>query len=104
MLQIHFHLSVISLSGMFKWNVFEEESPKVIAVPPSIHEQADGTVLGMCITGTSSKDSLTTWIRLLEKTNPKLPQIPVIFRLRTPEHELAVVNDEVPPSSELTGT
>jgi len=69
---------------MFNWSLFEEEKPKALEVPPSVHEQEDGTVLAMCITGTSSKESLTSWIRLLEQTNKKLSQIPVVFRLRSP--------------------
>lgn len=75
---------------MFNWSIFEEESPKALAVPPSIHEQEDGTILGMAITGTASKDSLTSWIRFLELTNKRLAQIPVIFRLRTPESGVEV--------------
>lgn len=71
---------------LFTWNVFtEEEKPKGLYLPPSIHEQSDGTVLAMCITGTSSKDSLVMWIRALQRTNPKLQEIPVVFKLKTPE-------------------
>lgn len=72
---------------LFNWKTIFEEEREVIPAP-SIHEQEDGTVLSMCITGTSSKDSLVTWIRYLQRTNPKLEQIPVIFRLRTPESGL----------------
>jgi len=69
---------------MFNWSLFEEEKPKALEVPPSVHEQEDGTILAMCITGTSSKESLTSWIRFLERSNEKLSQIPVVFRLQSP--------------------
>lgn len=49
----------------------------------SVHEQDDGTIFAMCITGTSTKDSLLSWIRLLENDgNPKLATIPVLFKFR----------------------
>lgn len=76
----------------FQWSMFEEEKPQSLVIPPSVHEQEDGTVLAMCITGTSSKDSLASWVKFLERKNPKLAEVPVIFLLRTPEAELEVVN------------
>jgi len=79
---------------MFNWSVFEEEKPKALEVPPSVHEQDDGTVLAMCITGTSTKESVTSWIRLLEQSNEKLSQIPVVFRLRSPQAELDVLSEK----------
>jgi len=79
---------------MFNWNVFEDESPKVLAIPPSVHEQQEGTVLAMCVTGTSTKDSLTSWIRFLGLSNPNLVQTPVVFRLRTPESYVVVVDGD----------
>ena len=79
---------------MFKWSLFEEEKPKVLEVPPSVHEQDDGTILAMCITGTSTKESLTSWIRFLEHSNEKLSQIPVVFRLRSPQAELDVLSEK----------
>lgn len=72
--------------------MFEEEKPQSLVIPPSVHEQEDGTVLAMCITGTSSKDSLASWVKFLERKNPKIAEVPVIFLLRTPEAELEVVN------------
>jgi len=74
----------MNIAEMFNWSLFEEEKPKALEVPPSVHEQEDGTILAMCITGTSSKESLTSWIRFLERSNEKLSQIPVVFRLQTP--------------------
>ena len=51
----------------------------------SVHEQSDGTLLALCMTGTNSKASLKCWIRHLIKTNPDLANTPVLFRLRTPD-------------------
>ena len=56
--------------------------------PPSAHEQDDGTVLAICITGSASKDSLVSWVKFLERENPALSGIPVVFRLRSPETEI----------------
>ena len=78
----------------FKWNFLQEEGGgRDLAPIPSVHEQQDGTILGMCITGTASKDSLASWVKFLERTNPCLTKIPVVFRLRTPEAGLQVVQD-----------
>ncbi|XP_011636021.1 evolutionarily conserved signaling intermediate in Toll pathway, mitochondrial [Pogonomyrmex barbatus] len=54
---------------------------KEIIPAPTVHEQSDGTYFAMCATGTSSKDSLLSWIRCLQKTNPILNVIPVVFKL-----------------------
>lgn len=52
---------------------------------PSVHEQDDGVILGVCATGTSSRHSVISWIRFLEKSNPRLGKdIPVIFTLKSP--------------------
>ncbi|XP_014478862.1 PREDICTED: evolutionarily conserved signaling intermediate in Toll pathway, mitochondrial [Dinoponera quadriceps] len=48
---------------------------------PTVHEQDDGTYFAMCATGTSSKDSLLSWIRCLQKQNPILDIIPVVFKI-----------------------
>lgn len=92
----------LSISDTFQWSLFEEERPKSIVIPPSVHEQEDGTVLAMCITGTSSKDSLASWIRFLEKKNPMLSEIPVLFLLRTPESEVTVVDEKEQKSEVMT--
>lgn len=62
-----------------------------------MHEQEDGNILAMCITGTSSRDSLVSWIRYLQTSNPNLEQIPVIFKLRTDSQETGLVK-HVPQS------
>ena len=37
-----------------------------VARLPSVHEQEDGTILAVCATGSSSRDSLLSWVRRLE--------------------------------------
>lgn len=54
-----------------------------VDMPVTIHEQDDGVYYAMCVTGTSSKDSLLSWIRCLQKTNPILEQIPIVFKLKS---------------------
>lgn len=47
----------------------------------SVHQQDDGTIFAICATGTSTKDSLLSWIRLLEAHgNAALGEIPILFR------------------------
>ncbi|KYN05135.1 PREDICTED: evolutionarily conserved signaling intermediate in Toll pathway, mitochondrial [Cyphomyrmex costatus] len=53
---------------------------KEIILAPTVHEQDDGTYFAMCATGTSTKDSLLSWIRCLQKKNPVLTVIPVVFK------------------------
>lgn len=63
----------------------------------SIHQQDDGTIYAICATGTSTKDSLLSWIRLLEvKGNPKIVHIPVLFKFKAPvdDRALVVVNNQ----------
>jgi len=43
---------------------------KEVANVPSVHEQEDGVILAVCATGTSSHDSVLSWIRFL--VNPSL--------------------------------
>ncbi|XP_069123626.1 evolutionarily conserved signaling intermediate in Toll pathway, mitochondrial-like [Argopecten irradians] len=68
----------------------DNEEDKSILVPASIHAQDDGTVMATCITGTNSRDSVLTWIRYLQKTNPQLEHIPVLFEIKTHTGQLDV--------------
>ena len=63
---------------------FEEENYTQLVARPSEHEQEDGTIFAMCVTGTSSKDSLITWIRYLQKNNPILEHAKIVFTLKSP--------------------
>ena len=47
-----------------------------------IHEQSDSTILACCATGTSSKDSLLSWIRFLEREVPHLCNLQILFTLK----------------------
>uniref|UniRef100_A0A1B0BZR9 Evolutionarily conserved signaling intermediate in Toll pathway, mitochondrial n=1 Tax=Glossina palpalis gambiensis TaxID=67801 RepID=A0A1B0BZR9_9MUSC len=65
----------------------------------SVHQQDDGTIFAICATGTSTKDSLLSWIRLLEANgNPMLGQIPVLFRFRS---KISDKVKEIESSSEI---
>ncbi|OQR66670.1 evolutionarily conserved signaling intermediate in Toll pathway [Tropilaelaps mercedesae] len=66
---------------------FFGEKPKPshdLSLLPSVHEQTDATIYAVCSTGTSSRDSLLSWLRLLQNTNPCLGRLPVVFKLLAP--------------------
>jgi len=72
-----------------------------VTVVPSVHEQPDGVILAVCVTGTSTRDSLLSWIRLLAKDNPKLDAgLPVVFQAAVYEGQSIVVRGEDGASSE----
>lgn len=52
--------------------------------PEEAHHVGDGYVLGLCITGTSSHDSLLSWLKILQNRNPKLKDLSVVFKLERP--------------------
>ncbi|XP_018785637.1 PREDICTED: evolutionarily conserved signaling intermediate in Toll pathway, mitochondrial [Bactrocera latifrons] len=59
-------------------------SKNAVSKNRSVHQQEDGTIFAICATGTSTKDSLLSWIRLLESNgNPTLGEIPVLFRFKS---------------------
>lgn len=70
-----------------------KKSEIIVKMPKrSMHQQDDGTIYAICATGTSTKDSLLSWIRLLEGNgNPSLANIPVLFKFRTPVDDRALV-------------
>lgn len=73
---------------------FSPTDEKVVVRKPSrsIHQQDDGTIYAICATGTSTKDSLLSWIRLLETNgSPNLAHIPVLFKFRTPVDDKALI-------------
>lgn len=67
---------------------------KEIVPAPTVHEQNDGTYFAMCATGTSTKDSLLSWIRCLQKQNPILNVIPVIFKVSSFSKEQLYIDTE----------
>ncbi|XP_011877788.1 PREDICTED: evolutionarily conserved signaling intermediate in Toll pathway, mitochondrial [Vollenhovia emeryi] len=66
---------------------------KEMIVAPTVHEQNDGTYFAMCATGTSTKDSLLSWIRCLQQKNPILTVIPVVFKLMSSTREHFYIDD-----------
>ena len=58
-----------------------------------LHIENDGKYLALCITGTSSRDSLLSWIRLLELTNENLKNVQIIFTLKTMTSEIQTINE-----------
>ncbi|RZC37066.1 ECSIT domain containing protein [Asbolus verrucosus] len=67
---------------------------KHLQLSTSVHTQEDGVILALCATGTSSKDSLLSWIRHLEMDgNPTLADVPIVFTLKSGVKEVATVID-----------
>ncbi|XP_066250448.1 evolutionarily conserved signaling intermediate in Toll pathway, mitochondrial [Euwallacea similis] len=65
----------------------------ILKAIPSVHEQEDGVIYALCATGTSSKDSLLSWIRHLELDgNPTLTELSVVFMLKSMTKEVTSVN------------
>lgn len=63
-----------------------------LAPKKSVHVQDDGTIYAICATGTSTKDSLLSWVRLLERDgNDVLMQIPVLFKFKISGNNEVVV-------------
>lgn len=68
-----------------------------IAVKKSVHEQPDGIIYALCCTGVSTKDSLLSWVRLLEKDgNPNLANLAVLFKFKSPVEKHLVIMTEKP--------
>ncbi|KAK4013524.1 hypothetical protein OUZ56_026078 [Daphnia magna] len=70
---------------------------KDIIIEPSVHEQEDGTILAVAVTGTCSKDSLLSLIRFLEKKNPNLANLSILFTTNSPLGEvIPAIESSVP--------
>lgn len=74
-----------------EWPFWNERQYKL---PVTVHEQDDGTYYAMCATGISSKDSLLSWIRCLQKANPILEKIPITFKLKSSTEENVLLENE----------
>jgi len=81
-------------SVISKWMMGEKSSAGTVAKEPSIHEQEDGTILAVAATGTSSRDSLLSWIRVLEKSNPNISNMAILFTLTSPLGPVIPVTEE----------
>lgn len=60
----------------------ETSEDRGLIIVPSVHEEVDATIFAICATGTSSKDSLLSWIRCLQKTNPILGKLSIVFMFK----------------------
>merc|ERR1711872_510994 len=85
-------VSKIDLKFWFEGKSEEPEEDKGIQPIPSVHEQEDGIILAVCATGTSSRDSLLSWIRLLQESNPHLEKLTILFTQSSPLGEVMVVD------------
>lgn len=78
--------------------LFQKPKKELAKEVKSVHKQEDGVYYAVCATGSSSQDSLLSWIRLLQKENPNLGKIPVLFKLKSPsggeQEELLQVSQE----------
>lgn len=69
----------------------------------TVHEQDDGIIYGVCASGTSSKDSALSWIRILQKEKaPILETATILFRFKTPTGDIVPFNDSVATTEEKT--
>ncbi|XP_060082334.1 evolutionarily conserved signaling intermediate in Toll pathway, mitochondrial-like [Ylistrum balloti] len=80
--------SEVDWSGLNPYFTENEEDCSIF-VSPSIHSQDTGIVMATCVTGTTSRDSVVTWVRYLQKTNPKLEHIPILFSIKTHTGQVA---------------
>lgn len=76
---------------------FGGRKPSKLALKKSIHEQDDGIVYAICCTGSSTKDSLLSWVRLLEKDgNANLENLAILFKFKSPvDKHLVVATDKI---------
>ncbi|KAK4023597.1 hypothetical protein OUZ56_008997 [Daphnia magna] len=86
------------VSQLRSWILGQENlTRKDIIIEPSVHEQEDGTILAVAVTGTCSKDSLLSWIRFLEKKNPNLANLSILFATNSPLGEvIPAIESSVP--------
>ncbi|CAG2111696.1 unnamed protein product [Medioppia subpectinata] len=83
----------------------KEDRDQVLAPKKIIHLQDDGIILAIAATGTSSRDSLLSWIRLLQATNPKLKKLSVVFTQQGMSTDIQeTLADERPPPPPLNTT
>lgn len=75
---------------------FAKPKRSKLVIRKSVHEQDDGIIYAICCTGASTKDSLLSWVRLLEKDgNPNLENLAILFKFKSPvEKQLIVTSDK----------
>lgn len=72
-----------------------EVDPNWCVKIPNVHQQEDASIFGCCATGTSSKDSLLSWIRFLQLENMDLENVPILFNLTSPLGEVIPILEEM---------
>jgi len=75
---------------------FGQPKRSKLALKKSVHEQEDGIIYAVCCTGVSTKDSLLSWVRLLEKDgNPNIANLAILFKFKSPVNkDLALISDK----------
>lgn len=61
---------------------------------PTVHEQIDETIFACCATATSSKDSLLSWVRCLEKEVPNIGNLQILFTLKQVWSPIQPISEE----------
>lgn len=85
-------------------NFYAVPKKDALAKHKSIHIQDDGLILALGATGTSSRDSLLSWVRILEQLNPKLKNRRVVFKIQAPITQVEPHQDNSSPSGMDGGT
>lgn len=76
---------------------FGKSKKTKLALKKTVHEQPDGVIYAICCTGCSTKDSLLSWVRLLEKDgNPNLENLAILFKFKSPVEKHLVVTTAQP--------
>lgn len=65
-------------------NFYGKSRKEALLSNKSIHVQEDGIILALAATGTSSRDSLLSWVRILEQLNPVMKERRVVFKIQAP--------------------
>lgn len=65
------------------------------------HYDGSGYILSTCLTGTSSHDSVLSWLKILQKRNPKLSKLNVVFKLKRPTMDIIDLENK-PTDDETT--
>jgi len=82
------------LNIITRWMDGDKSPAGTVVKEPCVHEQEDGTILAVCATGSSSRDSLLSWIRVLESSNPNLANMAVLFTLTSPLGPVIPIKEE----------
>ncbi|KAK7022793.1 hypothetical protein SK128_004685 [Halocaridina rubra] len=92
---------VSNIKFLFTGQMEDETTDTSLIKKLSVHEQDDGTIMAICATGTSSRDSLLSWIRLLQITCPKLCSIPVLFTQTSPLGDIMTITNKTEEEAEV---